>query len=61
MKVTVEYNPSIETQRELGAELSKLYELVPFWRKKKALAIVDRYVEIERRATTSFISNKHIS
>ena len=57
MRVEVEYKPTFETQRELAKELTKLVKLVPFWRKKKALEIVDRYVEIERTCENFSIDN----
>ena len=57
MRVEVEYKPTFETQRELAKELTKLVKLVPFWRKKQALEIVDRYVEIERKCEVVSVDN----
>ena len=57
MRVEVEYKPTFETQRELAKELTKLVNLVPFWRKNRALEIVDRYVEIERKCEVFSVDN----
>jgi len=60
MRVEVEYKPTFETQRELAKELTKLVNLVPFWRKNRALEIVHRYVEIESKCEVFSVDNsKH--
>ena len=58
MKVKVEYKPTFETQRELAKELTKIVKLVPFWRKKQALEIIDRYVEIESKCVVVYCEDE---
>ena len=49
IQMTIEYKPTAIMQMQLEGEFLKMAKLVPFWRKRKADEIKDRYMQIERK------------